>query len=198
MHQTNDKIMIVGLGNPEQKYNETPHNVGFKAIDIITKNKTILSESTKFSAKIQNIEITNYQIICVKPLTYMNNSGKSILQIKHFFKIADENILIIYDDIDLLEGKIKIKSGGSSAGHNGIKSINSFIGNKYTKIRIGVGRSNTIPIDQYVLKPMSESKKIIIEETISTISNNIHLLIEKKYDILMSKTNTQINIIQNK
>lgn len=126
--------LIVGLGNPGPKYENTRHNIGFMAIDYALENYDIsLHYDKKFEAEILKINET----IFLKPQTYMNLSGNSVLKIKDFYKI--DEILVIHDDLDLNFGAIRFKCGGSSGGHNGLKSIDNNIGNNYLRLRIGIG-----------------------------------------------------------
>ena len=135
--QKNKPLLIVGLGNPGNEYNNTRHNVGFMAIDSIApKDANWKKEKNALTTR---VEIDGINVILVKPQTFMNNSGDAVGPLMTFYKIPLENIVVIHDDMDLKLGNMREKVGGSSAGHNGIKSIDNAIGNEYRRIRIGIG-----------------------------------------------------------
>lgn len=135
--QENKPILIVGLGNPGAEYKNTRHNVGFMMIDFIVAPDAKWKNEKK--AMTLHCDIDGKKIIFAKPQTFMNNSGDAVGALVKFYKIPKENIIIIHDDMDLKLGTFREKIGGSSAGHNGIKSIDSAIGNDYKRIRIGIG-----------------------------------------------------------
>lgn len=135
--QENKPVLIVGLGNPGTEYALTRHNVGFMAVDAIAPaDATWKSEKKALTTR---AEIDGWRVILAKPQTYMNNSGESVAQLMQFYKIPLENLIVIHDDMDLKVGTVREKVGGSSAGHNGIKSIDANCGNEYRRIRIGIG-----------------------------------------------------------
>ena len=134
--------LFAGLGNIGKEYESTRHNLGFICVDKIIEKYGYKDKKDKFNATIFSTVIDEKIVLIVKPNTYMNRSGIAISQIKSFYKIPLENIFVFHDDLDLSLGKIKFKIGGSSAGHNGLKSIDQFIGNNYARIRLGIGRPN--------------------------------------------------------
>ena len=135
--QKNKLILIVGLGNPGNEYKNTRHNVGFMAIDFLAPTDTTWKKEK--NAMTARVDIDGLNAILVKPQTYMNNSGEAVGALMAFYKIPLENIVVIHDDMDLKLGDVREKVGGSSAGHNGIKSIDNAIGKEYRRIRIGIG-----------------------------------------------------------
>ena len=168
--------LIVGLGNIGEKYINTRHNIGFEIIDaIISKLESSLLtniSNPNFKANVLKYKQTLY----VKPLTFMNLSGDSIIAIKNYYKIDNNSIIIIHDDLDLAFGTIKFKVGGGSGGHNGLKSIDSYIGKDYSRVRIGIGKpKDKLLITNYVLQKFSKEelntlKEIIIPHAITAIS----------------------------
>ena len=140
--QENKPILIVGLGNPGLQYKKTRHNVGFMSVDFWAGAKAKWKKEK--NALIATGEIDGMRIIFAKPQTFMNNSGLAAQGLMTYYKIPIENIIVIYDDMDLKTGDVRIKTGGGSAGHNGIKSIDSAIGREYKRIRIGVGHPRDI------------------------------------------------------
>ena len=144
--------LIAGLGNIGKEYENTRHNVGFMLIDLILKDGGYSDVS---SAKFQGELYKNGSLLLLKPSTYMNSSGKSLKAVNDFYK--PNHIIVIHDDLDIAFGAMKFKNGGSSGGHNGIKSIDSLIGNNYDRVRIGIGRSDKSVID-YVLGKFDSSE----------------------------------------
>ncbi|WP_096015412.1 aminoacyl-tRNA hydrolase [Campylobacter lanienae] len=144
--------LIAGLGNIGKEYENTRHNVGFMLIDLILKDGGYSDVS---SAKFQGELYKNGLLLLLKPSTYMNSSGKSLKAVNDFYK--PNHIIVIHDDLDIAFGAMRFKNGGSSGGHNGIKSIDSLIGNNYDRVRIGIGRSDKSVID-YVLGKFDNSE----------------------------------------
>jgi len=149
-------FLIAGLGNPGDKYKLTRHNIGFLVIDEIIKNLTTSNiNNPKFKANVYKSSNTIY----VKPQTFMNLSGESIVAIADYYNIPNENIIIIHDDIDLKFGTIKFKVGGGHGGHNGLKSIDSHIGKDYIRVRIGVGKpQDKSEVANYVLNNFTKDE----------------------------------------
>lgn len=136
--------LIVGLGNPGTKYEKTRHNIGFEVIKNIADNYGVTSFKKKFQGEIAEIKINNEKVILLMPQTFMNLSGNSVNEIISFYKIDVENdVIVIYDDMDLPLGKIRLRFKGSAGGHNGIKSIISHTGDKFLRIKCGIGKAET-------------------------------------------------------
>lgn len=185
--------LIVGLGNPGTKYENTRHNIGFQVVDKIVSKLKISDTSTKFNAQVYKTSINDKKIILIKPQTFMNDSGKSVSQFVNFYKVPIKNIFVIYDDIDMELGKFRIKSGGSDGGHNGIKSINSFITNDYIKIKIGIGHPGSKDlVSKYVLRPFDTKEDIEkLEELYNDISENLSKLLDGDLEGLSSQINNK-------
>ncbi|MDM8335261.1 aminoacyl-tRNA hydrolase [Wolbachia pipientis] len=167
--------LIVGLGNPGSQYELTYHSIGFIIVDAICKCWNFQSFSKRVDYLITSGIINENKTMLLKPYSFMNNSGIPVAKIRNFYKFSLDNIVVIHDDADLELGRIKIKKGGGSAGHNGLKSIDSLIGNDYWRLRFGIGR----PDDQrnladYVLSKFSSFDNII--PLVEKIAKNIHLL----------------------
>lgn len=178
--------LIVGLGNPGKEYEKTRHNVGFMAIDHYLGNELFKSKNNgMYCEKI----INNEKIIFLKPLTYMNDSGLAVRYFSDYFNIDINNILIIYDDMDFDVGKYKIKSSGSSAGHNGIKSIIKHLGTEnFKRIRIGISKNNVNTID-YVLGRFSKDDLFTLNNVFNIVDNIIEDFNIYDFDKLMNKYN---------
>ncbi|MGL9732550.1 MAG: aminoacyl-tRNA hydrolase [Wolbachia sp.] len=170
--------LIIGLGNPGSQCELTYHNIGFIIIDEIYKCWNFQPFSKKAEYLITSGIINKSKIILLKPYSFMNNSGISVAEIRNFYKLSLDNIIIIHDDADLEFGRIKIKKGGSSAGHNGLKSIDSFIGNDYWRLRFGIGRPNDQrDLAYYVLSKFTNFDNAF--HIIEKIAKNIHLMLQK-------------------
>lgn len=170
--------LIVGLGNPGKNYESTYHNIGFIIVDRIHKCWNFQSFVKKTDYLIASGTVNEDKVMLVKPMLFMNNSGIPVSHAMRFYKLELSNVIVIYDDADLQMGKIKIKKGGGSAGHNGIKSIDSFIGTAYWRLRIGIGRpiSSERNLADYVLSTFKDPNTInhLAEE----VAKNIGLTIK--------------------
>lgn len=167
--------LIVGLGNPGKKYEITRHNVGFLAISKIKdqKSKIKFKISNKFNSEISQIEINGGKIILAKPQTFMNRSGEAVQKIKDYYKIGNNNIWVICDDINLDLGQIRIRKAGSDGGHNGLKSVIEAIGEDFWRIRVGIGsnQDKNIQSEDYVLQKFSKKEQKIITKSIDEVAN---------------------------
>lgn len=182
--------LIVGLGNPGKEYASNRHNAGFMAVDSLISKYNLLQSKDKFNSEFYKGQISNDTILAVRPLTFMNNSGKAVLAFANFFKIEAENVIVIYDDLDLAPGKVKLKIAGGDGGHNGIKSINGFMPNKYLKIRIGIGHpGHRDLVSDYVLSNFKKDELEKMQISFSKIAELFDLIIHKDYDAFSSKIN---------
>ena len=185
-------LLFVGLGNPTPDSENNRHNVGFKIIDYINKEFGLSKQKPKFKGLLTTGNINNKKVYAIKPLTFMNNSGICIRELIEYFKIDAEDVIVFHDDLDVEFGKIKAKFGGSDAGHNGIASIDKFIGKDYSRVRIGIGKPNSkIEVSDYVLQNFDEDEKIGIEKVSKNITNAISILVEKKLDLFSSTVNNK-------
>ena len=185
-------LLFVGLGNPTPDSENNRHNVGFKIIDTINKKFSLSKQKPKFKGLLTTGNIGDKKVYAIKPLTFMNNSGVCIRELIEYFKIDAEDVIVFHDDLDIEFGKIKAKFGGSSAGHNGIASIDKFIGKDYSRVRIGIGKpKNGIEIADYVLQNFDEDESIGIEKISKDITESISILVEKKLDLFSSAVNNK-------
>ena len=183
-------ILLVGLGNPTPDSNDNRHNIGFKIIDAINQKFGLSKQKPKFKGLLTTGNISNKKVYAIKPLTFMNNSGICIRELIEYFKIDSENVIVFHDDLDVDFTKIKTKFGGSSAGHNGIASIDKYIGKDYSRVRIGIGKpEKKIEISDFVLTNFSDEEKTELEKVIKNIIDSMPILIDKKLDLFSSTVN---------
>ena len=183
-------LLFVGLGNPNPNNKNNRHNVGFHVIDAINQKFKLSKQKPKFKGLLTTGTIEEQKVYAIKPLTFMNSSGVCIKELAEYFKIEVKNIFVFHDDMDIDVGKVKVKFGGSSAGHNGIESIDKNIGKNYSRIRIGVGRpaSNSDGAD-HVLNNFSNDEKQSVEDITKNIIESLSILIKKDLDLFSSKIN---------
>ena len=187
-------FLIAGLGNPGDKYKNNRHNIGFQIIDTyltyFSQNKFI----DKFDSEYTSINFKENKLHIIKPKTFMNESGIAINKCINFFKIPLENLIVIYDEMDLSPGNIKIKFGGGSAGHNGIKSIINCLGSeKFTRVRIGIGKPiNKEKINSYVLSNFTNDELNLFNEIKTNIKYIIEDLVLEGLPFAMNKFNSKI------
>lgn len=175
-------FLVVGLGNPGAEYAATRHNVGFMAADEIHRRYNFLPWRAKFDGLIAEGEISGQKVYLLKPQTYMNLSGNSVVKAAHFYKILPQNIVVIHDDMDLPCNKLKAKLGGGSGGHNGIKSIDAAISPNYNRIRLGVGHPQNKSeenVVNHVLSGFSKADKADVDNNIDLAAELIGILLEK-------------------
>ena len=183
-------LLLVGLGNPGPDNEHNRHNIGFKVIDAINKKFSLSKQKPKFKGLLTTGIIEDKKVYAIKPLTFMNNSGQAIRELIEYFKIDLKDVFVFHDDLDIEFGKIKAKFAGSSAGHNGIESIDKFIGKDYSRIRIGIGRPDSKDeVVDHVLENFNEEEKEKMIHTIKKITSSISILIDKKLELFSSKVN---------
>ena len=185
-------LLFVGLGNPTPDSENNRHNVGFKMIDAINKKFSLSKQKPKFKGLLTTGNIEGEKIYAIKPLTFMNNSGICIRELLEYFKFDAEDVIVFHDDLDVEFGKIKAKFGGSSAGHNGIASIDKFIGKDYSRVRIGIGKpKKPIETSDYVLQNFDQDELVGLNKISENINESIGDLIKKKLDLFSSTVNNK-------
>ncbi len=185
-------LLFVGLGNPSPDNENNRHNIGFKIIDAINEKFNLSKQKPKFKGLLTTGKIENKKIYAIKPLTFMNNSGICIRELIEYFKIEAEDVIVFHDDLDINFGTVKAKFGGSSAGHNGIESIDKFIGKDYSRVRIGIGRpSIKSQASDHVLKNFSEEEKQELLTITDGIVDSLTILLDKKLDLFSSTVNNK-------
>ena len=185
-------LLFVGLWNPTPDSENNRHNIGFKIIDSINKKFNLSKQKPKFKGLLTTGNIGKEKVYAIKPLTFMNNSGICIRELIEYFKIDAEDVIVFHDDLDVEFGKIKVKFGGSNAGHNGIASIDKFIGKDYSRVRFGIGKpKNNIEVSDFVLQNFDEDETIGIEKILQNITDSISILVEKNLDLFSSTVNNK-------
>ena len=183
-------LLFVGLGNPTPNSQNNRHNIGFKIVDAINLKFGLSKQKPKFKGLLTTGNIKETKVYAIKPLTFMNSSGICIRELLEYFKIDPEDVIVFHDDLDVEFGKIKAKFGGSNAGHNGVASIDKFIGKDYSRVRIGIGKpKDKISTADYVLNDFSEEEKENLETITNKIIDSLSILIDKKLDLFSSTVN---------
>jgi len=158
--------MIIGLGNPGKAYEETRHNIGFKIIDEISKRFTSPLTQMKFKGMYTILNRPEGKVMLLKPLTYMNLSGECVVPLMDYYDVAEEDIVVIYDDLDLATGRLRLRQKGSAGGHNGIKSMIQHLGTQeFNRLRVGIDRPpQGMKVPDYVLSKFTTEEKPLMEE----------------------------------
>lgn len=183
--------LVVGLGNPGNKYRDTRHNVGFSVIDLLSERTRTKVNKIKFKSLYGEANIGGEKVLLVKPQTYMNNSGESVLEISNFFKVPVENIIVIMDDIDIDFGVVKVKRKGSAGSHNGMKSIISLLKqDNFPRVKIGVGRPEPgRDLADFVLGRFSKNDEAEISDTIARAADAVECIVREDISSSMNKYN---------
>ena len=185
-------LLFVGLGNPTPDSENNRHNVGFKIIDSINKEFNLSKQKPKFKGLLTTGNIADQKVYAIKPLTFMNNSGICIRELLEYFKIDAEDVIVFHDDLDVDVGKIKTKFGGSSAGHNGVASIDKFIGKDYSRVRVGIGKpEKKISVSDHVLNDFNEDEEEELSKLTINIIESLTILLDKKLDLFSSVVNNK-------
>ena len=171
-------LLLVGLGNPGERYAGNRHNIGFMVLQAIAKRHGIGPWRRRFQGLACEGPIGGVRSLLLLPATYMNESGRAVADAARFYKVALPDVVVFHDEIDLPPGKVRVKVGGGIAGHNGLRSISAHIGNDYRRVRIGVGHpGNKDLVQAYVLNDFAKSERPWVEAAIETIAGNVEYLV---------------------
>lgn len=183
--------IIIGLGNPGKEYETTRHNVGFIAVDHLAASLGLDVRKNKFQALFGEGTYKGEKIVLVKPLTYMNLSGQSVRQVLDWYKPDGNEWTVVYDDMDLPVGTVRLRTKGSAGGHNGIKSIIANVGSQeFLRIKIGVGRPETgVTVVDHVLSSFRKEQRPLVEESIKRTTSALHTFIQENFQAAMNKHN---------
>lgn len=181
--------LIVGLGNPGDKYKGHRHNIGFMAVDEIASEYGFSSFRSKFQGEMSEGRIDAHKVVLLKPQTYMNESGQSVGKAAKFYKIDPSRIVVLHDELDLDPGKCRVKSGGGVAGHNGLKSIKAHLGTPdFLRVRMGIGHpGDKSRVSGYVLSDFAKSEQKWLEPLIPAIATQCPLILEGNADDFMTR-----------
>lgn len=186
--------LVVGLGNPGRKYNNTRHNMGFKVLDNVAKRLGVLNWKERDGGQYFDTYIDMARVIFLKPQNYINLSGDVMIGFVKFFNIKTEDIIIISDDLDLPVGSIKLKEKGSSGGHNGLKNIEEQLKtNEYKRIKIGISNNKEIDTKDYVLGKITKDEKKLLIPAIENATDAVLASVRTPFEVLMNKYNTKIS-----
>lgn len=180
--------LIVGLGNPGVKYASNRHNIGFMAADAIFRRHHFSPWRKKFKAEIADGEIAGEKVLLIKPQTFMNLSGESVGEALRFYKLKMEDLIVIYDELDLASGKARIKTGGRDGGHNGIKSIDAHCGKDYKRLRLGIDHpGDKARVNSHVLGDFAKSERQWLETLLEALAENASMLVTGEEASFMNK-----------
>ena len=180
--------LLVGLGNPGPDHAGQRHNVGFMALEAIAKRHGFTSPKSRFNGITAEGRIDGQKIIGLKPLTFMNRSGDAVAQAVQFYKVAPADVIVLYDELDLEPGRVKVKKGGGAAGHNGIRSITAAIGPDFWRVRIGIGHpGHKELVHGYVLHDFAKADRSWLEPVLDGIAEDIGLVVDGRSELFMTK-----------
>jgi peptidyl-tRNA hydrolase, PTH1 family len=180
--------LLVGLGNPGEKYARNRHNVGFMAVQAIASAHGLPAWRRRFAGMVSEGQIGGVRCLLLLPTTYMNDSGRSVGEAAHFLKIAENDVIVVHDEIDLAPGKLKVKAGGGVAGHNGLRSITAHVGNDYVRVRIGIGHPGSKEaVPHYVLHDFAKVEHVWLDPMIAAMAKAAPYLVKGQADRFMNE-----------
>lgn len=184
--------IIVGLGNPGKQYENTRHNMGFIAVDRLAERHDIKIMRIKHKALVGEGRISGQKVVLVKPQTYMNLSGNSVREVLEYYKEGPENLIVVYDDIDIATGSVRLRKKGSAGTHNGMRSIIYDIqSDQFPRLRIGIGGERKMPLDRYVTSGFTKEEKPLLEAAVDLGVGALETLLVKGIDIAMGECNSK-------
>ena len=187
-----ERFLIVGLGNTGRNYAGNRHNIGFMAVDRLAAKYGLLSNRVQNKALVANGRLANHPVILAKPQTMMNGSGDAVGPLAKFYKVPPANVLVIYDEIDIEFGMVRIRKKGSSGGHNGMRSVIQHLGQEFPRIRLGVGRPNgKMPVHAYVLQDFAKDELPLVDEMLETAVAAVETFLSEGINMAMNKYNTK-------
>lgn len=181
--------LVVGLGNPGPKHRNNRHNIGFMAADEIVRRHGLSAPRAKFQGDVSEGQIAGERVIVLKPATFMNESGRAVGEAVRFYKLVAEDVIVIYDEIDLVAAKLRVKQGGGHAGHNGLRSIDAHLGDKnYWRVRLGVGHpGDKAQVKNYVLGDFSRADQDWLGRELAAVADELPALFEGRASDFMSR-----------
>jgi PTH1 family peptidyl-tRNA hydrolase len=184
-------FLVAGLGNPGSEYRETRHNLGFKVIEELARRLGITSFKTKCQSFIAEAKIGEHKVILAQPQTFMNNSGPAVRGLLDWFKLKTHHLILVYDDVDLEVGQIRVREKGGAGGHHGVESVIASVGtSQFARVRIGIGRENlTDDVTDYVLQNIPPSQREGLDEAVVLAADAVESIISDGLAVAMSKIN---------
>ncbi len=187
-------LLVVGLGNPEPQYAHHRHNFGFMAADAIVRRHGFSAFRTKFHGELSEGTVKGEKVLVLKPMTYMNESGRAVAAAVQFYKLSPEDVLVIHDELDLEPGKIRVKHGGGLAGHNGLRDIKAHIGPDFKRLRLGIGHPGDKKlVEGYALRDFPKADEGWRDELLESIAEHFPLLVEGDDSGFMTHVTRQLN-----
>ncbi len=186
--------LVVGLGNPGPKHKNQRHNIGFMAADEIIRRHNLSAPRAKFQGDVSEGDIAGEKVIVLKPTTFMNESGRAVGEAVRFYKLSAEDVIVIYDEIDLAAGKIRVKQGGGHAGHNGLRSIDAHLGDKnYWRVRLGIGHpGDKARVSGHVLGDFSKADRDWVERELTAVADELPSLLDGQAGDFMSRVSMAV------
>jgi PTH1 family peptidyl-tRNA hydrolase len=182
------RVLIVGLGNPGPRYAANRHNIGFMALDAIIRHHGLSAPRRRFEGEVCEGAIDGRDVLALRPLTFMNDSGRSVAAAARFFKIPGDAIFVFHDELDLAAGRVRVKRGGGSAGHNGLRSIDALLGSDYWRVRLGIGHpGQKHRVLGHVLADFAAADAAWLDPLLAALAEHVPLLIEGDAGHFMSK-----------
>lgn len=185
-----DTFLIVGLGNPGREYKNNRHNIGFMAVDALAQAYQTSFGKVQNKALITDFRLDGKKVVLVKPQTYMNGSGEAVGPLAHFYKVEPSQLLVIYDELDLPFGTVRVREKGSSGGHNGMKSLIAHLGDTFPRLRLGIGRPpGKMSPPAYVLQDFGREEEPVVQELLDTAVKVAETFIKEGITLAMSRYN---------
>ncbi len=183
--------VIVGLGNPGKQYEQTRHNIGFQAIEALKDRWNVHQMQTKFNGAYATVHRPEGKVILVQPMTYMNLSGECVRPLIDYFNVPVEDVIVLYDDLDLALGEMRLRFKGGAGGHNGMKSLIQHLGtNEFKRIRLGIGRpTNRQPVVDYVLAPFTATERQEVKDVIQRAADACEAALTEDFQDVMNRFN---------
>ena len=186
--------LVVGLGNPGSKYAGNRHNIGFMAVDEIVRRHGFSVWRKRFQGEVAEGVLAGNKVLALKPMTFMNESGRAVGEAMRFFDIDPSQVIVLYDEIDLMAGKVRVKLGGGAAGHNGIRSIIAHVGPHFQRVRLGVGHPGEKGmVHPHVLGDFAKADKVWLEPLLEAVAEHAALLIEGQDGSFQNKVHLALN-----
>ena len=187
-------FLVVGLGNPGEKYARNRHNIGFMAADEIVRRHSFSAYRTKFQGELAEGKIGTDKVLVLKPQTFMNESGRSVHEAASFYKIATEDIIVLHDELDLEPGKLRVKRSGGHAGHNGLRSIHAHLSEHYARVRLGIGHpGHKDKVTGHVLNDFAKADAEWLTPLLDAVADNMDSLLDERDSDFMSRVAQAVN-----